>query len=161
MYTSFRNVVYRLAAHTNARPALEPTNLLPDLPQALISLPDIQQSSWKRFPKLALDCAITSPFQNSVMRPSASIPLAAADRYTDLKRHHADIQQRCARQNLGFEPMILENTGGFGGETATFLQSLAKLVDSRENLPPGQTWQQLQERISINLQRGFHGACLK
>jgi len=47
MYTSFRNVVYRLAAHANARPALEPTNLLPDLPQALISLPDIQQSSWK------------------------------------------------------------------------------------------------------------------
>ena len=116
MYTSFRNVVYRLAAHANARPALEPTNLLPDLPQALISLPDIQQSSWKRFPKLALDCAITSPFQNSVMRPSASIPLAAADRYTDLKRHHADMQQRCARQNLGFEPMILESTGGFGGE---------------------------------------------
>ena len=84
--------------------------------EPLISLPDIQQSSWRRFPKLALDCAITSPFQNSVMRPSASIPLAAADRYTDLKRHHADMQQRCARQNLGFEPMILESTGGFGGE---------------------------------------------
>ena len=167
MHTSFRNVVYRLAARAGARPALEPPNLLPDLPQArpadvlLISLPDIQQSSWRRFPKLALDCAITSPFQNSVMRPSASIPLAAADRYTDLKRHHADMQQRCTRQNLGFEPMILESTGGFGGETATLLQSLAKLVDSRENLPPGQTWQQLQERISIDLQRGFHGACLK
>ena len=121
MHTSFRNVVYRLEARAGARPALEPPNLLPDLPQArpadvlLISLPDIQQSSWRRFPKLALDCAITSPFQNSVMRPSASIPLAAADRYTDLKRHHADMQQRCARQNLGFEPMILESTGGFGG----------------------------------------------
>jgi len=32
--------------------------------------------------------------------------------------------------------MILESTGGFAGETATLLQSLAKLVDSRENLPP-------------------------
>ena len=63
------------------------------------------------------------------------------------------MQQRCARQNLGFEPMILESTGGFGGETATLLQSLAKLVDSRENLPTGQTWQQLQERISIDLQQ--------
>ena len=159
MHTSFRNVVYRLAARAGARRALEPTNLLPDLPQArpadvlLISLPDIQQSSWRRFPKLALDCAITSPFQNSVMRPSASIPLAAADRYTDLKRHHADMQQRCARQNLGFETMILESTDGFGGETATLLQSLAKLVDSLENLPTGQTWQQLQERISIDLQQ--------
>ena len=47
MHTSFRNVVCRLAARAGARRALEPTNLLPDLPQALISLPDIQQSSWK------------------------------------------------------------------------------------------------------------------
>ena len=102
---------------------------------------------------LNLHWTVPSPFQNSVMRPSASIPLPAAGRYTDLKRHHADMQQRCARQNLGFEPMILESTGGFGGETATLLQSLAKLVDSLENLPTGQTWQQLQERISIDLQQ--------
>jgi hypothetical protein len=71
------------------------------------------------------------------------------------------MQQRCARQNLGFEPLVLESTGGFCGETATLLQSLAKVVDTREHLPPGHTWQQLQERLSIDLQRGLHGACLK
>ena len=167
MHTSFRNVVYRLAARAGARPALETPHLLPDQPRArpadvlIVTLPDVHQSSWRRFPKLALDCAITSPFQSSVLRPSATTPLAAADRYTDLKRQHTDMQQRCARQNLGFEPLVLESTGGFCGETATLLQSLAKVVDTREHLPPGHTWQRLQESLSIDLQRGLHGACLK
>lgn len=82
-----------------------------------------------------------------------------ADRYTDLKQKHGEMQQRCARQNSGFAPLVMESTRGLAGETATLLQSLAKLVDSRENLPSGQTWQQLQERISVDLHRGFHGAC--
>ena len=33
MHTSFRNVVYRLAARAGALPCLEPTNLLPEMPQ--------------------------------------------------------------------------------------------------------------------------------
>ena len=44
------------------------------------------------------------------------------------------MQQRCARQNLGFEPLVLESTGGFCGETATLLQSLAKMVDTMSPL---------------------------
>ena len=112
-------------------------------------------------PKMALDCAIISPFQNSVVRAAATTPGMAVDRYTDLKRKHADMQQRCARQNLGFEPLVLESTGRWPKETATLLQSLAKIVDSRENFPPGQTSQELQERFSVALQQGFHGTCVK
>ena len=112
-------------------------------------------------PKMALACAIISPFQNSVARAAATTPGMAVDRYTDLKRKHADMQQHCARQNLGFEPLVLESTGSWAKETATFLQSLAKLVGSRENLPPGQTWREFQECIPVDLQWGFHGACLK
>ena len=33
MHTSFRNVVYHLAARAGAAPCLEPTNLLPEMPQ--------------------------------------------------------------------------------------------------------------------------------
>lgn len=167
MHTSFKNVVYRLAARVGTRPTLEPPNLLPDTPHLrpadvlIVSLPDVQQSSWRRFPKLALDCAITSPLQSAVLRAAASTPLTAAERYTELKRKHLDMQQHCARHNLGFEPLVVESTGGLHGETAALLQSMAKLVDSRENLPAGHTWGQLQERISIDLQRGLHGACLK
>ena len=113
-HTSFRNVVYRLAPRAGARPCLEPTNFLPEMPQTrpadvfIVSLPDIQQSSLRRFPKMALDCAITSPFHNSVVRAAATTPGMAADRYTDLKQKHTDMQQRCARENLGFEPLVLE-----------------------------------------------------
>jgi hypothetical protein len=111
MHTTFRNVVYRLAARAGARPVLEPDNLLPATPLTrpadvlIVSLPDVHQSSWRRFPKLALDCAITSPFQSATLRASAAGALAAADRYADLKRKHSDMKTRCERQNLGFEPL--------------------------------------------------------
>ena len=65
MHTSFRNVVYRLAARAGARPALEPPNFLPDLPQArpadvllILFLIFNNPHGERRFPKLALDCAI-------------------------------------------------------------------------------------------------------
>ena len=69
MYTSFRNVIYRLAQRTRTQPKLEPIGLLPNNPQQrpvdilITALPDIQILSWRKFPRLALDCAITSPFQ--------------------------------------------------------------------------------------------------
>lgn len=56
MHTTFRNVVYRLAARAGARPVLEPDNLLPATPLTrpadvlIVSLPDVHQSSWRRFP---------------------------------------------------------------------------------------------------------------
>ena len=104
-----------------------------------VSLPNIQQSLWRRFPKLALchNLSAILSLHSVGYRPQTSA-------------------QRCTRQNLRFKPMILERTSGFGAETATL-----SYVDSRENLPTGQTWQQLQERISINLQRNFHGIYLK
>ena len=83
---------------------MEPDNLLPATPLTrpadvlIVSLPDVHQSSWRRFPKLALDCAIASRFQSATLRA-----LAAADRYADLKRKHSDMKTRCERQNLGFE----------------------------------------------------------
>ena len=167
MHTCFRNFVHRLAVRAGARPLLEPANLLPDAPQTrpadvlIISLPDVQQSSWRRFPKLALDCAITSPFQHNTMRLAAAAHAAAADRYADLKRKHADMRARCERQNVGFEPLVLESTGGYHGDTCKLLESLCKIVDAKEHLPPGHSWQELRVRLSIDLQRGLHGACMK
>ena len=67
MHTSFHNVVYRLAARAGARPVLEPDDLVPNaLPtrQAdvlVVSLPDVQQSSWRRFPCIALGCVRAPP----------------------------------------------------------------------------------------------------
>ena len=126
MHTCFRNVVHRLAVRAGARPLLEPAHLLPDAPQTrpadvlIISLPDVQQSSWRRFPKLALDCAITSPFQHNTMRLAAAAHAAAADRYADLKRKHADMRARCERQNVGFKRWSLRVLEGTMATRANF-----------------------------------------
>ena len=117
IHTTFRNVVYRLAARVSTRPVLEPNNPLPATPLTrpadvlIVSLPDVHQSSWYRFPKLALDCVITSPCQSATLRASSVGALAAADRYADLKGKYYDMKTRCEQQNLGFKPLILEILG--------------------------------------------------
>ena len=45
-------------------------------------------------------------------------------RYVDLKRKHLDTKQECEQQHIGFEPLIMESSGGMLGETATLLLSL-------------------------------------
>ena len=71
------------------------------------------------------------------------------------------MKTRCERQNLGFEPLILESTGGMTDETDRLLRTLSALVDRKEQRPGGSTWHELSVRLSIDLQRGLHGACSK
>ena len=143
IHTTFRNVVYRFAARAGTRPVLEPDNLLPTTPLTrpadvlIVSLPDVLQSSWRRFPQPALDYTITSPFQSATLRASGAGALAAADRYFDLKRKYSDMKMRYKRQNLGFEPLILESTRGITDETDRMVGTLSALVDRKEQCPGG------------------------
>ena len=82
-------------------------------------------------------------------------------RYADLKRKHLDTKQQCEQQHIGFEPLIMESSGGMIGELATLLSSLCGIIDRHEGLSPGCTWQECQIRLAIDLQRGLHGACCK
>ena len=66
---------------------------------------------------------------------SSTTPSAAADRCADLKRKHADMRARCERQNLVFEPLVLESSGGYHGDTCKLLESLCQIVDAKEHLP--------------------------
>ena len=74
MHTALRNIVYALAVQASAQPQLEPQNLIPTEPALrpadvlLRSTPQIRSSSWKKFPSLALDFAIVSPFTVGVLR---------------------------------------------------------------------------------------------
>ena len=145
MHTSFRNVVYRLTQRARTQPKLEPIGLLPNNPQQrpadilITALPDIHISSWRRFPRLALDCAITSPFQQQTQQIASSSPLVSGIRYADLKRKHLDTKQQCEQQHIGFEPLIMESTEGMIGETATLLSLLCGIIDRHEGLSPGST----------------------
>ena len=83
MRTSFRNVVYRLAQRARTQPKLEPIGFLPNNPQQrpadilITALPDIHIASWRKFPPLTLDCAITSPFQQQTQQIASSSPLVS------------------------------------------------------------------------------------
>ena len=91
MHTSLRNVVYHLAQCACTQPKLEPIGLLPNNPQQrpadilITALPDIHISSWRKFPRLVLDCAITSPFQQQTQQIASPSPLVSGIRYADLK----------------------------------------------------------------------------
>ena len=167
MHISFRNVVYRLAQRARTQPKLEPIGLLPNNPQQrsadilITALPDIHISSWRRFPRLALDCAITSPFQQQTQQIASSSPLVSGIRYADLKCKHLDTKEQCEQQHIGFESLIMESSGGMIGETTILLSLLCGIIDRHEGLLPGCTWQECQIRLAIDLQRGLHGACCK
>ena len=154
-------------ASARTQPKLEPTGLLPHNPQQrpadilINGLPDIHISSWRRLPRLALDCAITYPFQHHAQQVAGSSPLVSGIRYGDLKRKHLDTKQHCEQQQIGFEPLIMESSGGIIGETATLLSSLCGIIDRHEGLSLGCTWQECQIRLAIDLHRGLHGACSK
>ena len=122
----------------------------------ITGLPDTHISSWRRFPRLALDCAITSPFQHQTQQIAGSSPLVSGIRYADLKRKHLDMKQQCEQQQIGFE-----SSGGMVGETATLLSSLCGVIDRHEGLLLGCTWQECEFRLAIDLHRGLHGACSK
>jgi len=89
MHISFRNYVYRLAQRARAQSKLDSTGLLPKNPQErpvnilITGLPDIHISFWRRLPRHALDCAITSPFQHQTQQIAGSSPLVNGIRYAD------------------------------------------------------------------------------
>ena len=67
--------------------------------------------------------------------------------------------ERCAAQNIGFEPLVWESIGGMTPETSSILDSLCRVTDGRMGIKLGTTRGKLSARISVDLQRGFHAAC--
>ena len=61
----------------------------------------------------------------------------------------------CEQQQIGFEPLIMEFSGGMVGETATLLSSLCGVIDRYAGLLLGCTWQECQIRLVIDLHRGL------
>ena len=165
MLHTLRNTIFTLAQQAGATPQLEPQGLLPESAELrpadvlIHTSPSIRASSWQKFPKLALDFAIVSPFAVSTLRESASQPFSAASRYADRKRTTHDIANKCAKQLIGFEPMVWESTGGVHEESEVIVDSLCQMRDARFGLRVGSSKNQIRARISMDLQRGFHFAC--
>ena len=103
MHHTLCNTIFSLAQQAGATPQLEPQGLLPESAELrpadilIHSSPSVRASSWQKFPKLALDFAIVSPFAVSILRESASHPLSAASRYADRKRAIHDVTNKYAK----------------------------------------------------------------
>ena len=95
-----RDSIYRAAHEAGLRPQGEVPGLLPDSPNRrpadvlLPTKPFLKQSSWRRFPSLALDCAVVSPFKISASRMAAQEPAAAAQAYASTKRQHVNTREQ-------------------------------------------------------------------
>ena len=83
---------------TGLRPVLEPTGLIAEDPQLrptdtlLMAPPSLKPNSWRKFPRLALDIAVTSPVLSSILTQAAIEPLSVTTSYAERKRSRNDIR---------------------------------------------------------------------
>ena len=73
---------------------------------------------WKQGTPAALDFAVTSGLQNSMVARSAVDGTTATSIYEDYKRSHLDTEVKCREEGIEFIPMICEADGGGWGEAA-------------------------------------------
>ena len=64
--------------------------------------PSMKPNSWKKFPRLALDIAVTSPVLPSVLAQAANEPLSVATSYAERKRGRNNIGKRYISTNLAY-----------------------------------------------------------
>ena len=118
----------------------------------------MKPNSWRKFPRLALDIAVTCPVLPSVLAQAANEPLSVATSYAERKRGRNDIGERCASANLGYEPIVFESFGGIEQGGMTLLSSLCEKVDAQLKRRHGTSRNDCLARLSFDLQRGLHGA---
>ena len=135
-HNQLRNTVHLEAAKGRTYPELEKRGLLRDLgwpdlagrrpaDTLLISPGALRTTSRRRFPRIALDFAVVSPYTVAYIQQAATTPLAACIAYAGLKRRHLNTQTLCEQADVGFEPIVFESTGGCGAWRAAGLREHA------------------------------------
>ena len=152
---------FRVAREAGTRPKLEPGGLLPNAEGRrpadvlLLSTPLLKQNEWQRFPQIALDFALVSPYTAVAIGRQSPNPASAAAVYAETKRQDKGILQACHAQQLGFEPIVFETTGGCEQRAHRLLKSLCQEYDRNQGRKSGVTKSILKGRISIDIQWGI------
>ena len=161
MHYTLRDSIYTVAERAGMRPRLEVAGLLPNAegrrPADIlcVATPLLQQNSWRKYPRLALDIALVSPYATSAFNLGASGSGGAATAYAERKRRDRNTETACQAQNMGFEPVVFETTGGCEMGARGLLKSICQECDRATNSPLGTTKQDLKIRLSIDIQRGL------
>ena len=109
----------------------------------------------REYPRLALDIALVSPYATSIFNLAVSGSGGAATTYAERKRRDRNTETACQAQNMDFEPIVLETTGGCETGARGLLKSICQECDRAANSPLGTTKYDLKIRFSINVQRGL------
>ena len=136
--------------------------LLNDSPQVrpvdtlIMAPPSLKSNSRRKFSRLALDLAVTSPFQNHLLVEATEQEFVSITKYADRKCQQHQLAERCAAANLGYEPIDFENMGGLETGDIEFLKGICALVDERQDRRQGEAYQDCMIRLNFDLQRGLH-----
>jgi hypothetical protein len=118
--------------------------------------------AWGVHGPAALDLAVTSGLRSSVLAASAADGGRAATNYEDRKRQHLNTEHLCRGQGLQFVPLVAEACGGGWGPTAVQTwRRLGALHAARLGLSQSEGTQQLQQVLSVALQRENARAVLR
>ena len=144
---------------------LEKANLLlPSRPQESSNNrhpADIYLPFWYGGRPAALDFAVTSPQQASVVGAASREPLHAAKTYSAHKRDYLNTGAACESQGVTFLPMVAETSGAWAPEAAVALNHLAKKAAARRVAETSHFYHNLLQRLSVQIRSSNARAHLK
>ena len=108
-------------------------------------------------PRIAFDISIVSPFRSSNLGQGS---LSAAKSQTERKHRDRKTAQRCHSQDIGFESLVFEYSGGLESEGDHLLISLCRAIDDNLHRKTRSTYQILKQHISFVIQKHGH-TCLQ
>jgi len=108
--------------------------------------------------RVALDIGIVCPQAVCHMATAAVEPLGAAEAYVRTKCGRQDMEERCRRAGVVFQPMIFESLGGVSAEAERVIKSINKLVAENTDTSQAEVATSFWHRLAIDIQRSAHRA---
>ena len=129
--------MHRYVEMAGLRPVLELMGLIDEDPRLrpadtlLMAPPSLKPNSWRKFPRLALDIAVTSSVLSSVLTQAAMDRLSVDTSYAERKRGRNNIGERYMSANLDYEFIVFESLGGIEQGGMILLSNLCKKIDAQ------------------------------
>jgi hypothetical protein len=171
-HNCLRNQQCSDAAEAGCRPECEKSGLLQQRPSA--ELPDEKLDGQGRRPAdvwlpcgpsgsgEALDFAVSSGMQASLLREAIHTPEMLFERYEQMKCDHLQTARSCAEAGFKFVPMVVEAHGGAWSPTARrTMDWVAKRLSASSGESRGEVCLRLAQRMSCILQRENARAILR
>ena len=151
LHNALRDFIYAKACSAGLNPAREQSRILPDAPRRRPG--DIVVPLWPGGAGAALDFAVTSPLQASMVTQAAQEPLAAAAAYEQMKRDDRNTQQLCSERGLQLIPMVVESFGGWGASGEKALKVIAHALAARRGMEVSSVASELYRGLGIIIMR--------